>query len=239
MDPMRTSSRPSRDAARPGFTLVELLVVIGIIALLISILLPALGRAREQARQVVCMGKLRQLGVAFDSYIAENKGRFPFHADVTGIHKEDWIHWQLTRKISQSAIAKYIGSVDPDVFRCPSDDPNNRPRVLTEPYHYSFTLNWKMASNGGNVRFGDIKGPDQKIMLVEESESSLDDGNWHPELVKQPNENFLAVRHGRPPPQDGVGFDDDRRGNAAFADGHGAYITREDSRNPLFYDPTK
>ncbi len=73
------ASRPGSSVRQPesGFTLVELLVVIGIISVLIAILLAALAAAKERSRRVACMSNLRQLGVALATYYHDNKGRYP------------------------------------------------------------------------------------------------------------------------------------------------------------------
>jgi prepilin-type N-terminal cleavage/methylation domain-containing protein/prepilin-type processing-associated H-X9-DG protein len=75
----RFSGTPGGPARAAGFTLVELLVVIGIIALLISILLPALGRARQQANLIHCQSNLRQMGIALQIYASEDpRGSAPW-----------------------------------------------------------------------------------------------------------------------------------------------------------------
>ena len=75
MDMKNAGRRMTR---RRGFTLVELLVVIGIIAVLISILLPSLGAAREQARSVQCLSNMRQWGMAFQMYAGQFNGLMPW-----------------------------------------------------------------------------------------------------------------------------------------------------------------
>jgi prepilin-type N-terminal cleavage/methylation domain-containing protein/prepilin-type processing-associated H-X9-DG protein len=73
-----------RAPGRAGFTLVELLVVIGIIALLIAILLPALSRAREQANLIKCMATLRGMAQAAHAHAAEHQGYMPFAGQPPG-----------------------------------------------------------------------------------------------------------------------------------------------------------
>ena len=63
---------------RAGFTLIELLVVIAIIAILVSLLLPALTRARDSGRKAACISNLRQMGIAVHAYASDHDGRIPY-----------------------------------------------------------------------------------------------------------------------------------------------------------------
>lgn len=84
------TAAPARPRARASaFTLIELLVVIAIIALLISILLPAIGRARKSAWLAISMSNLRQVGVAGNSYTQANKGKWPVEGINTRYKRRD------------------------------------------------------------------------------------------------------------------------------------------------------
>src|SRR6476620_6335224 len=110
-----------------GFTLVELLVVIGIIALLISILMPALTRARDQAIRVQCMNNVRQLLIGCHMYVNDNKQNWVFcnWLSQEGKRPLGWLYkfpdLNQPEHVEASAIYPYLKSRDP--YRCPIDNP--------------------------------------------------------------------------------------------------------------------
>jgi prepilin-type N-terminal cleavage/methylation domain-containing protein/prepilin-type processing-associated H-X9-DG protein len=99
---------------KAGFTLVELLVVIGIIAVLISILLPAMSRARGQANSLWCLSNLRQMGMAINMYAGANKGSLPIYywngdGDPTHTGATDW-GWLILPYFKSGAGGTYLGT---------------------------------------------------------------------------------------------------------------------------------
>jgi prepilin-type N-terminal cleavage/methylation domain-containing protein/prepilin-type processing-associated H-X9-DG protein len=229
-----------------AFSLVELLVVVAIIALLISILMPALNRAREQANRTTCLSNLRQIGMGFHMYTADNRGFMPRCAPRPGyaMMDHDWIFYRDRpdgRTIADSPICRYLGSFRPEVFRCPSEDVWTRMTGFQPYYYYSYCMNSYLGtranlnfSSADTVNLSIVRRPSEMIIAVEEDERSINDGAWGPAW------DWLAIRHERERklPDNGPSSNPQARGNAAFVDGHADYVTRSYAHNRRNHDPT-
>jgi prepilin-type N-terminal cleavage/methylation domain-containing protein len=211
---------------RKGFTLVELLVVIGIIALLIAILLPALTRARDQANRTKCMANCRQLMTSVIMYSNENKLWMPFcnwlSLETTG-NNPGWLYaWNTGSDASQfmdpktietGLIWKYLNNRE--VYRCPGDNPPpyepNTTRWLT-----SYVMNGDTCSQAkvtGLTQYKITRFKSDSIIIVENDELAnvWNDGSNRPD-------EGIPQRHGK-------------GGSIAGVDGHVEWILKADMLN--------
>ena len=162
-----------------GFTLIELLVVIAIIAILASILLPALGLAKSSATRIVCAGQMRQLHSAFISYADNNKEYiFPY--------AYDWYYWGEHLYVSGELEPLGCKSISNfKIFNCPAvrDPVGGRltPRLDDgSTYHYGvngyFSRSYLTTNRERLYRLGRVKNPNAIFWLSDATYYNLDLG---------------------------------------------------------------
>lgn len=142
-----------------GFTLVELLVVISIIAMLLAVLIPALNKARNIARCVVCQSSIRQLSIAWTTYATSNSGRLVGgYAGVSGtssnplITSDMWYSWVEAPSNENGTLAAFDGSSWADA---PLAD---KERGIKKGLLYSYVKTLDVYHCGGDPRLNNNKG---------------------------------------------------------------------------------
>lgn len=230
-------SRPAHHA----FTLVELMVVVTVIALLISLLLPAMSSATDVARAATCLSNLRQQRIAMGSYMIENKGYFPNHRqdNYGGRSRPDGYdsYWATT-------LLDY--GATPAIFHCPG--------ILSKQTDYGYTWSWKFdqyyigygynawflglrnypngyqacggISTTGYFRFSRVKSPAENLCLGDKNPLPIAGTVHWGQALWWPNASFASPFH------EGINGSRHRGGaGVIYNDGH-AELRQESDINP-------
>ena len=141
--------------SRRGFTLIEILVVMTIISLLIGIILPSFGQAREQSKKAVCLSNLRSIGQGVQEYLDEHKSVYFYACGLPSA--EEQLAQDQGRKEYPTlpvALAKQLKG-GAEAFRCPSDRNTLDPEILTRTYfeNEATSYEWLSEYNGKKVDY--------------------------------------------------------------------------------------
>jgi prepilin-type N-terminal cleavage/methylation domain-containing protein/prepilin-type processing-associated H-X9-DG protein len=226
----KTFSRGTR-----GFTLIELLVVIAIIAILASMLLPALAKAKTKAQGIMCMNNTKQLALAWRLYVGDNNDRIPpafsslpgNRVWVYGI--QDWAsgnrdNWDITNTLMRGVIWKYTGGAA-KIYKCPADNfrttgTQGRERLRSNSINAWVGMHDGQATWFGNsppwrmfLKESDFVAPADTWVFVDEHPDSMNDGFFCVNMNPAPNLAAAVLPDAPASYHNGAcGF--------AFADGH-------------------
>lgn len=203
---------------RPGVTVVELMLVVGIIAALIGVILPAVGAARLAAQKTSCAANMRSIGQALASYCIENNGRFPesTHSAALQLNRA-WIY----------TLAKHLGDIDR--VRISPADPRGDLRLANKGSSYVLNEYITVAGTDEALSVQQIRTPAETITVLTASDrmsvTTFGDHTHSRNWFRLPTNAWNRILADIQP--DRHGGNDSRVAGGAnylFADGHVEYV---------------